>query len=121
MQKLLLVSLQITRYNVWSWFDEASESDPYAHIERKRDELARRLGLPDCLDAECVCWAHILTSGQIARWPTAIDAGHFPEYQHGGRTMPLSPNSKGIYDGLPEVVHEPIWAADLSGRIERLN
>lgn len=120
-QKLLLAGVQITRYNVWSWFDEEFESDPYFKVERRRDELARRLGLPHCLGAECVCWAHKLMSGQTARWPTAIDAANFPEYQHGGRTMPLSPNSTGIYDGLPEVVHEPIWVNDLSGRIERLN
>ncbi len=110
-QQKLLAGRNLSRYNMWSFYQTAHPDSPFSNVTRTYDELKRRLGLGLMADAnaEAVCWAHRLESGQTARRATALDAADYAFYHPGGRTQPLD----GASDGLPEVVHVPVDGSQL--------
>ncbi len=110
-QQRLLAGRNLSRYNMWSFYQSAHPDSPFSDVTRTYDELKRRLGLGLMADAntEAVYWAHRLESGQTAHRSTALDAADYAFYRPGGRTQPLD----GADDGLPEVVHVPVDGSQL--------
>jgi hypothetical protein len=114
-QKVLLAGRNLSKYNMWSFYQTAHPDLPFTSVTRTYDELKRRLGLGLMSDpnAEAMYWAHRLESEQTAHSTTAFDAADYPFYRPGGRTRPLD----GASDGLPEAIHVPVDGAQLAESI----
>lgn len=111
-QRTLLAGRNLSRYNMWSFYQSAHPDSPFTNVARTYDELKRRLGLGLMTDenAEAIHWAHRLEPAQTAHRTTALDAADYAFYRPGGRTQPLD----GANDGLPEVVHAPVDGSQLA-------
>jgi hypothetical protein len=122
-QKSELAGKTLSRYQMWC-YPSADSRSPFREIGTTRTEAVNMLGLGyyayDEPHAEIVRWAHALPGPGRAHRPTAWDAGADKGNVHwrpGGRTYQLERDDYGV----PEVVHDPIKAADLIAPIEALS
>lgn len=125
-QRQLLAEVKLAPKLMWSFYDATNEEDPFASLSESRAPLVDRLGLGEYegTDDELVQWSHRLPGTVGPHTPTAWDGGvRRPYWFPGGRTRPLSADSRGtgLYgpdDGQPEVVHDPVTGAALASKID---
>lgn len=96
---------QLSIHIMWSFFQPDSPQDPLDGFVPNASEFVRRLALPFARGKRLLYWVHKLDETQVARFPTALDAALTAEFRPGGKTQ--------SEDGLPEVVHEPVYGRQL--------
>lgn len=104
-QRRIVRFRKLSPHIMWSFFQPDSPQDPLKSCVPEASEFVRRLGLEPATGKGLLYWVHKLDETQVARFPTALDAELKTEFRPGGKTCGD--------DGLPEVVHEPVYGRPL--------
>lgn len=123
LQKREFAPDKLSKYQMWSFYDDQQLDDPFSDLGDSREATVVRFGLgfyDDHPAIELIRWTHRLPPDIIALKPTAWDAdtGEWSVYwRPTGKTWPTR---GGFGDGFPEVVHDPITAQGLVMAMEPL-